>query len=175
MNSGKDSPAAIECIQSLYSLVFSVTGRLALIHVLALENNLDVLLNILTNESNADAETRMKESAVRGYAAELVALVVRSTENATFYAKYGAALNGLVAANQDDSNKLAHLTRWVEILNQPQVFTLDGGLPVLCDVVKQHADDAANFPPELIIALRLLCPLAIPNQQVRFLFFFFFF
>ena len=92
VNSGKDSPAAIECIQSLYSLVFSVTGRLALIHVLALDNNLDVLLNILTNESDADAETRMKESAVRGYAAELVALVVRSTENATFYAKYGTAL-----------------------------------------------------------------------------------
>ena len=82
----------------------------------------------------------------------------------------GIALNGLVAANQDDSNKLAHLTRWVEILNLPQVFTLDGGLPVLCDVVKQHADDAANFPPELIVALRLLCPLAIPNQQVRHIF-----
>lgn len=167
INNNKDSPAAIECIQSLYSLVFSVTGRLALIHVIALDNNIDVLLNILTSDSDAETEIRMKESAVRGYAAELVALIVRSTENAMFYAKYGASLIGLVASNQDDSNKLAHLTRWIEILNQPQVFTLDSGLPVLCDVVKQHADDAASFPPELIVALRLLCPLAIPKQQVR--------
>jgi hypothetical protein len=142
---------------------------LALIHVIALDNNIDVLLNILTSDSDAETETRMKESAVRGYAAELVALIVRSTENAMFYAKYGTSLIGLVASNQDDSNKLAHLTRWTEILNQPQIFTLDGGLPVLCDVVKQHADDAASFPPELIVALRLLCPLAIPKQQVRHL------
>ena len=172
---GKDNPASTECIQSLHSLVFSVTGRLSLIHVLSLDSNLDVLVNILTPlENDAEMEVRLKESAVRGYASELVALVVRSTENAAFYAKYGASLHGLVTSASLDAgcssnNKLSQLVRWMEVLNQPQVFNLDVGLPVLCSVIKQHADDVANFPPEFIVALRLICPLAIPerSQQVE--------
>ena len=169
---GQDSPAATECIQSLYSLVFSVTGRLALIDVLAMDDNLDVFLAILSGENEPpDAETKLKDSAVRGFAAELVALVVRSTENASFYGKYSGPLNALVAAtaaaNEDDqiNSKLGHLVSWLDVPNRPQIFTLDSGLSVLCDVVKQHADTVASFPPEIIVALRLLCPLAIPNQQ----------
>lgn len=170
-NSCKDNPASTEVIQSLHSLVFTTTGRLSLIHVLSLEDHLDVLVNILTPESDPEMEAKMKESAVRGYAAELVTLVVRSTENSAFYAKYGPALHGMVAAvagqesDAGSSNKLSQLTRWVDILNQPQIFTLDGGLSTLCGVVKQHAEDAANFPPELIVALRLICPLVIPERS----------
>lgn len=155
----------IEPIQSLHSMVFNATSRLALIHVLGLDSNLDVLATYVTSDSDPELESRLKESAMRAYAIELVALVARFTENASFYAKYGATLHELATANQDESSKLSQLTRWVEVVNQAPVFTLDGGLPALCDVVKQHADEAANFPPELIVALRLVCPLAIENAD----------
>lgn len=167
----------VECLQSIHSLVFTNFGRLVLIHVLALENNLDVLVSLLTSDSNADMEMKLKDSAIRGYAAELLTLVVRFTDNAQFYAKYGHVLHGLVSSSVQQqsgeshaASKLAQLTRWVEILGVPHIFTLDVGLSALCDLVKVHADDAINFPPELIVALRLLCPLAIANynnQQVN--------
>ena len=163
----------VDCLQSMHSLVFTNSGRLVLIHVLALDNNLDVLVNLLTPDSNADVEAKLKDSASRGYAAELVALVVRCTENAQFLAKYGQVLLSLVQQQQSGEShaatKLIQLTRWVEILGQSQIFALDTGLPILCDLVKLHADDAVNFPPELIVALRLLCPFAITecNNQLK--------
>ena len=165
---GKDTPSCTDCLQSLHSLVFSISGRLALIDVLSLENNLDVLISILTADSDVHVEARLKESAVRGYAAELVALVVRFTDNAAFYGKYGPVLHGLVHQEVEvdggsgaGAGKLAQLVRWVDIINNPQMFSL-AGLTALCDTVKQHVEEAHHFPPELIVALRLMRPLAIP-------------
>jgi len=183
----KDSLACTEILQSLHSLVFSVTGRLALVQVLALDSYLDILLSFISPEADGEAETKMKESAVRGYAAELVNLVFRWTENASFYAKYGSVLHRLVtsaseavkaagatAVGEEETietgsgvNKLNQLVRWVKTLDQPQIFALDTGLPLLCDLVKQHADDAANFPPELLVALRIICPFVIPDNEVN--------
>lgn len=160
---GKDTPSCTECLQSLHSLVFSITGRLALIDILSLENNLDVLISILTPDVDVHVEAKLKESAVRGYAAELVALVVRFTDNALFYGKYGTVLHGLVHQDIVDGGggKLAQLVRWVDVINNPQVFSL-AGLTALCDTVKQHVEEAHHFPPEMIVALRLMRPLTIP-------------
>ena len=107
MLNGKDTPEASECIQSLHSLVFSTSGRLALIDVLALDTNLDVLMSILTADSDVTTELKLKESAVRGYAAELVALVVRFTENADFYGRYAPALHRIV--HQDGKKQIFQL------------------------------------------------------------------
>ena len=173
LTSGKDTPACTECIQLLYSLIFSVTGRLALIFVLSLDNNLDVLVSLMTPDTDPEVESRLKVSAVRGYATELVVFVVRFTERASFYSKYGPILLNLIRQQNEvespevSGNKLMSLTRWLEVTCNQQVFThASGGLMTLCELIKQHADDVQHFPPELIVALRLLCTLSMaPGEQ----------
>ncbi len=120
----------LEAIQSLYGLTFTNEGKCSLINVLSKSDLLGVIIRLAkhsevaveptvndeNNEENAAAPPKkdMKKSAIRGYACELLLLVIRSSETVEFLFHFNSELLDL--GKSDETSKLNELTSWLGFL-----------------------------------------------------------
>lgn len=144
-------------VSSLYSLTFSSRGREAVTRTVSMASNVDCLL-ALTHHSQQSGKKDMKKSASRGFASELLLMVVRGSDNAEWLGQYAGQL--MVLGSSDSHSKLSELVAWVSPAQDSAVFT-QSGLDSLISVVKQRLDSGEPeldriLTCELVTAVRLL-------------------
>ena len=84
-----ETMTVLEAVQSLYGQSLKVEGREAVVDVLTLGNNMDIIMHLTKHSSMEGGGLKdMKKSAVRGYANELLLLCVRTSEDIGFLRKY---------------------------------------------------------------------------------------
>ena len=77
----------------------------------------------LTKHNSEDGKKDMKKSAIRGFASEILLLVIRSSDNVQFLRRYGTQLITIAP------------------LADPVVFT-EEGIPVLAGLVRQRLEQS---------------------------------
>lgn len=113
-------------IQELYGMTFSIVGRTALVHVLSLWQFLRPVIRLVKHSSDdacakqANSEEEqvrkkdMKKSAIRGYACELLLLVVRTADEVEYLKFFADEL--LAIGKSDETSKLHELVSWLTFL-----------------------------------------------------------
>ena len=118
----------------------------------------------------------MKKSAIRGFASEILLLVIRYSDNVQFLRRYGTQL--ITIGNSDSHSKMSELAGWCAPLADSAVFTEEGIL-ALAGLVRRRleqseAEQSAQqtksesiLSSELVTAVRLLREHVSPRTKPR--------
>ena len=174
-----ETQAVFSAVQNLYGMTFSSRGRDAVVAVVTMGDNADSII-ALTKHTSEDGKKDMKKSAVRGFASEILLMVIRSSDNVEFMKKYCTQL--LTIGSSDSHSKLSELVGWCSPAADPVVFT-QAGVPVLANIVKLKVEKSEEqekqqqtkteniLCSELVTSVRLLqhqvSPWAGPGQGQR--------
>ena len=154
-------------ISSLYGMTFSPKGREAVVDVVTMGDHLSPLLS-LTKHTSEDRKKDMKKSAIRGFASELILLIVRSSDNIPFLQRFSTQL--LTTGSSDSHSKLAELQAWCSPLSDPTVFT-EAGIGQLISLARRKVEESEEqkeqSSAELVTTVRLLRHLAAPRTIAR--------
>ena len=108
--------------QELYGMTSSNVGREAVVHVLSLAEFLRPLLCLVKHSGEVDDENQqkkdMKKSAIRGYACELVLLVIRLADDVEYLSKFTDEL--ITIGKSDENSKLFEIVTWLSFLSGRQ-------------------------------------------------------
>lgn len=101
-------------------------------------------------------------------AIDLIDLTIRnSITNLDYLKDHGQALTNFVKSHEqyeaDISNTLQELALYLKPLEIPTPFSYDNIMP-LCEIVRRNLEFVTTFPGELIMALRIIRYLAIPES-----------
>ena len=124
-----ETQAVFSTVQNLYGMTFTSRGRDAVVAVVTMGDSIIAL----TKHTSEDGKKDMKKSAVRGFASEILLMVIRSSDNVEFMKKYCTQL--LTIGSSDSHSKLSELVGWCSPSADPVVFT-KAGIPVLANIVK---------------------------------------
>ena len=109
-------PAVLEAIKNLYGMTCSTIGRQAVIHVLSMGEFLKPILLLTKHSGELDDEKQekrdLKKSAIRGYACEILLMVVRMSDEVEYLYHFGPEL--LTLGKSDENSKLFELTSWLQ-------------------------------------------------------------
>jgi hypothetical protein len=132
-----ESMTVLSTIQTLYGMTFSAAGRSALVNVLARSDFLRPIITLACHSVDSSVDDAsgedqqllpkkdMKKSAVRGYACEILLLVVRTSDEIEYLYSFSQGL--LAIGKSDESSKLYELTAWLGFLEDKteEVWTGD--------------------------------------------------
>ena len=108
--------------QELYGMTASNVGREAVVHVLSLADFLKPLLTLVQHSGDVDDENQqkkdMKKSAIRGYACELVLLVIRLADDVEYLSNFTDEL--IAIGKSDENSKLFEIVTWLSFLSGRQ-------------------------------------------------------
>lgn len=178
----------IENFHALYSLAVADNqiGRNFVIETITMNSNIITILKQIEQEKKIlslkpaqanpandsttnDADGMVyKKPPILSYAIDLIDLTVRfATTNLDYLKQHGTVLLNLVKSHEqfDDSNisqTLQETAIFLKPLQMPNVFSYDNILP-LCEVIKRNLEFITTFPGDLIMALRIIRHLAIPD------------
>ncbi|KAG8190819.1 hypothetical protein JTE90_028318 [Oedothorax gibbosus] len=155
-----DDPEIISVLHHMYTMLFSPTGRLAIINVLNLAQNMESLLPFV--QMSGEEDLKKSKSVCTSYVTELLMLVVHYSENVAMLEKFSEALHNL--SQQELTPKLHDLGFWMAPTQSISSYTHEAVAPLMA-VLKAHTEDAALLPPELITALRILQHLTLPAKN----------
>ena len=115
----------LESMQDLYGMTFHPIGRSAVVHVLSISDFLKPIIRLVKHncdekqyQATEDEQPKrdMKKSAIRGYACELLLLVVRTSNQIEYLYFFADEL--LQIGKSDETSKLHELTSWLNILEE---------------------------------------------------------
>ena len=95
-----ETQAVFSTVQNLYGMTFTSRGRDAVVAVVTMGDSIIAL----TKHTSEDGKKDMKKSAVRGFASEILLMVIRSSDNVEFMKKYCTQL--LTIGSSDSHSKL---------------------------------------------------------------------
>ena len=153
----------LETLQSMFALTFSVAGRLALVQVLSISSNLEVVIRLAQHSKAGEDEGKkdMKKSGIRAYACELLLLVVRTSENLDYMVHLRGPL--LALGRQDEASKLHELISWISPLEDGSLN--EAAIPALCQIVQKNVDKVSPMSHELVTAVRALRTLCLTKNK----------
>ena len=162
-----ETPSVHTAISTLYGMTFSPRGREAVVRVITMGSNCDNIL-ALCRHSSEDGKKDMKKSAIRGYASEILLMVMRSSDNVQFLKKYATQL--LTIGSSDSHSKLSELVGWCSPLADPMVFT-EAGISILADLVRQRVDlpepeEIKQTKSEHLLSSELVTSVRLLNHHV---------
>lgn len=124
--------------------------------------------NEVTKKATENATT--KKSPILSYAIDLIDLTIRyATTNLEYLRQHGSVLVNLVKSHDqfDDAN-ISQILQETAIFLKPlqiqNVFAYDN-IAALCDVIKRSLEFITTFPGDLIIALRIIRYLSMPDTD----------
>ena len=162
-------------LASLYGMTFTSVGRDAVVSVVTMGSLAENII-ALTKHSSEDGKKDMKKSAIRGFASEILLLVIRYSDNVQFLRRYGTQL--ITIGNSDSHSKMSELAGWCAPLADSVVFT-EEGIPALAGLVRRRleqseAEQSAQqtksesiLSSELVTAVRLLREHVSPRTKPR--------
>ena len=176
--SGNKKPEQIDYTQSvvhfntLLSLMISHSGKQAVIAVLGLGKNLEMILPFLKLKGKDDPETTPCKMACFGYAIELLSVVIKFQDNVEMLEKYADKIYEIIEAEEtregqksEETAKLMELIPWISVARTLENFNYDH-LTQLCNNIKDHIDKIEKFPGELITSMRILLYLTVPKYPI---------
>ena len=111
-----ENPLVLEIMKDLYGMTFSAHGRQAVIHVLSTSNYLRPIISLANHSGEVDEEQQqkkdLKKSAIRGYACEILLMVVRLSDQTDYLYHFCEELLNL--GKSDENSKLFELTSWLQ-------------------------------------------------------------
>ena len=157
----------LETIQTLHGMTFTISGKLAVTRLLTTGRNLDIILRFvrhsgeLKDGDGSVTKKDMKRSAIRGYACELLLLVVRTSEDVSYLNHF--ALELLSVGRADETSKLHELISWTAPIESIKVDATF--LSSLCEVVKSNCENVSPMSHELVTAVRAISCICLPNYR----------
>lgn len=185
-NSENREEQLIESFYTLYSLAVADNqlGRNYVIETITMNSNIITILKQIESEkkniqrqvqandstNNDPDELAYKKPPILNYAIDIVDLTVRyATTNLEYLRQHGQVLLNLVKSHDqfDDasiSQTLQETAVYLKPLQVHNVFSYDNIAP-LCDIIKRNLEFVTTFPGDLIMALRIIRYLAIPDTS----------
>ena len=157
----------LNTIQTLHGMTFNVSGKLALTRLLTTKRNLEILIRLVKHSgdhkdgSESATKKDMKRSAIRGYACELLLLVIRTAEDVTYLNYFASEL--LAIGRADETSKLHELISWISPIENIMIDS--SFLSSLCDVVKNNCENVSPMAHELVTAVRAINCLCLSHPK----------
>lgn len=183
-----------EYFHELYSLAVAdnYIGRSYVIETITMSGNIITILkqieyekkkiNAATTQNTAASDASktaadnaiLKKSPTLCYAIDLIDLTIRyATTNLDYLRQHGSVLINLAKSHDqfDDVNIsqiLQELAIFLKPLQIQNVFCYDNSasFPSLCDVIKRSLEFITTFPGDLIMALRIIRYLSMPDTSI---------
>lgn len=167
-----DYSQAANHFNALASLLVSSPGRNAVTALMGMGRNLEVLLPYLRLGSGDDQDNAPTRLACYGYAVDLVAQVVKFSENVEVLEEYAPRLLELVEYEEtreggkvDEHARLAELVPWISVARPTENFTYHN-LADLSNSLKEQLEKIDKFSGELVTHLRIIQYLTVPPHSV---------
>lgn len=155
-----DQMDSVDILHDLYSLTQSTVGKCAVVNVLTMGDNLDVILNFFKYIE----QSRSKNDDLHiTYSLDLMKIVLENSEDVSYLKKYGALIYELASKY----NCFNDLITWTFPSMKHSAFFHDD-VSELCTIVKNNVDNCLNFNKTLITSLRILKYLGLPSDETAF-------
>ncbi|XP_068224412.1 protein virilizer isoform X3 [Palaemon carinicauda] len=167
-----DYSQAVTHFNSLTSLLLTCVGRNAVINLLSVGRNLEILFPYLKLGAGDDQDNAPTRIACFGYAVELVVLTVKFSENVEMLEQYGEKILELVDLEEaregpklEEHAKFCEIVPWLSITKSAESFAYDN-LSNLSNNLKEHVEKLDKFSGELVTHLRIIQHLTVPKYPV---------
>jgi len=151
---------SVDTLHDLLVLTQSMIGKCAVVSVLTMGNNLDVILNFF----NYMEKMKLKnDDLCMMYSLDILKIVLENSDDVHYLKKYGSLIYELACRH----NCYNDLIAWTLPAMKHSTFFHDN-VSELCNTVKNHIKNCLNFNKTLITSLRILKYLGIPNDEIEF-------
>ncbi|XP_055539648.1 protein virilizer [Wyeomyia smithii] len=166
-----DLDKLVEHLQSLFHLTTSI-GKRFVVEVISMEDNLQLLLDLIEVEKRAlskEGSPGLKhKSPVLSYSVDLVDCAVRHCDNVGYLLKHGESLLSLVKQHEQFESSVSAMFQEMAVYLKPleihELFSYEDINP-LVELMKRSFEFITTFPGDLIMSLRLLRYLGIPEYE----------
>ncbi|XP_055639184.1 protein virilizer [Toxorhynchites rutilus septentrionalis] len=166
-----DLDTLVEHLQSLFHLTSSF-GKRYVVEVICLEDNMKLFLDLIEAEKRVlmkDGSPGVKhKSPVLSYSVDLVDCAVRHCDNAGYLVNHGESLLNLVKQHEQFESSVSAMLQemavYLKPLELPGLFSYEDINP-LVELMKRSLEFITTFPGDLVMALRLLRFLGIPEYD----------
>lgn len=148
---------SVDILHDMFLLTLSDIGKYAVVNVLTMGDNLEVILNSFKYME----QTRSKNDDLHmTYSLDLMLIVLENSEDVGYLKKYGPLIYELVSKQ----NCYKDLTTWTFPAKNQSAFSYDD-ISELCNIVKNNVDHCLSINKTLITSLRILKYLGAPNDE----------
>lgn len=155
-----DQMESVDFLHDMFLLTQSTIGKCAVVNVLTMGDNLDVILNFLKYIEQSKSKT---DDLHITYSLDLMKIVLENADDVSYLKKYGTLIYELACKH----NCFNDLIDWTFPSTRHSAFFHDD-VSELCGIVKNNKDNCLNFNKILITSLRILRYLGLPNDETAF-------
>ncbi|KAL1380601.1 hypothetical protein pipiens_014065 [Culex pipiens pipiens] len=167
----EDVDRQVESLQALFQLACSF-GKRYVVEVICMEQNMKLFLELIDGEKRAlakEGSPGMKhKSPVLSYSVDLVDCAVRHCEHVGYLVQHGEKLLNLVKTHEQFESSVSAMLQEMAVYLKPleihELFTYEDINP-LVELMKRSLEFITTFPGDLIMSLRLLRFLGIPEHD----------
>lgn len=150
---------SVDILHDVFVLTQSSIGKSAVVNVLTIGDNLDVILNFFKYLDQSKSTTNDLHIM---YALDLMITVLENAEDVSYLKKYGTLIYELAS-----KHIINDLIAWTLPAMKHSTFFHDD-VGELCSIVKNNIDNCLHINKTLITTLRILKYLGIPNDESVF-------
>ncbi|XP_060844094.1 protein virilizer homolog isoform X2 [Rhopalosiphum padi] len=155
-----DQMDSVDFLHDMFLLTQSTVGKCAVVNVLTMGDNLDVILNFFKYLEQCKSKS---DDLHIIYSLDLMKIVLENAEDVSYLKKYGTLIYELACKH----NFLNDLIDWTFPSMRHSAFFHDD-VSELCNIVKNNKDNCLNFNKTLITSLRILRYLGLSNDETVF-------
>lgn len=155
-----DQIESVDILHDMFLLTQSTVGKCAVVNVLVMGDNLDVILNFFKYIEQSKSKT---DELHMLYALDLLTIVLENSEDVSYLKKYGTLIYDIACKH----NCFNDLIAWTFPTMKRSAFFHDD-VSEICNIVKKNIDNCLNFNKTLITSLRILKYLGVPNCETAF-------
>ncbi|VVC31411.1 Hypothetical protein CINCED_3A018405 [Cinara cedri] len=150
---------SVDILHDVFLLTQSSIGKSAVVHVLTMGDNLDVILNFFKYMEQSKSKTNDLHIM---YAFDLMITIMENAEDVSYLKKYGSLIYELAC-----KHIINDLIAWTLPAMKHTTFFHDD-VSELCNIVKNNVDNCLHINKTLITTLRILKYLGISNDESVF-------
>lgn len=155
-----DQMESVDFLHDVFLLTQSTIGKNAVVNVLTMGDNLDVILNFFKYME----QSRSKHDDLHiMYSLDLMKIVLENSEDVSYLKKYGSMIYELGCKH----NIFKDLIAWTFPAMKHSAFFHDD-VSELCNIVKNNIDTCLNLNKTLVTTIRILKYLGVPNDETAF-------
>uniref|UniRef100_A0A2S2PRM4 Protein virilizer n=2 Tax=Schizaphis graminum TaxID=13262 RepID=A0A2S2PRM4_SCHGA len=155
-----DQMDSVDFLHDMFLLTQSTVGKCAVVNVLTMGDNLDVILNFFKYLEQCKSKS---DDLHIIYSLDLMKIVLENAEDVSYLKKYGTLIYELACKHIF----LNDLIDWTFPSMRHTAFFHDD-VSELCNIVKNNKDNCLNFNKTLITSLRILRYLGLSNDETVF-------
>lgn len=155
-----DQMESVDILHDIFLLTQSTIGKCAVVDVLTMGDNLNVILNFFKYREQLRSKN---DDLYMMYSLDLLKIILENSDDVSYLKKYGALIYELACRHNDFNDLIA----WTFPAIKNSTFFHDD-VSELCNIVKKNINSCSNVNKTLITTLRILKYLGIPNDETTF-------